>query len=153
MRLCQVINPDRSWLQSSVELSLISQDNERDNYMLDMEDGSTYWFRRRGWSSFIHCQSKRAFKKPIDLGSDECLPSCRKTIYESVAIKREISKGFDKNVLLIQYPRLIKETLTQKDEYSWEEALGFIGGTIGLMSGMSLLSVIEIILLVLISVK
>ena len=42
------------------------------------------------------------------------------------------------------YSALLKETIQERPQYTWQEIFAFVGGTFGLMTGMSLISFMEV---------
>ena len=87
----------------------------------------------------------KKLKEEIQTCYDGCKPNCVKMTYEMILEEWDLSVFG--SILHVQYNCLLNETLTEKYMYTWEETLGFIGGTVGLMCGMSLLSVIEVVML------
>ena len=48
-------------------------------------------------------------------------------------------------IVSIAFSSLTRDIITEKPVYTWSEALGFIGGTLGLPCGVSILSFLEIV--------
>ena len=85
-----------------------------------------------------------------------CLKKCNAGC-ERVLFDLEVEKLFrttDSTMLSIYlyYPTLLSESVTERLKYTWSEIIGLIGGTFGLLTGLSALSVIELFVIIILFV-
>ena len=69
-----------------------------------------------------------------------------------MAVSENAYKNAKQTRMMIRYSSLIEETLTETYKYSSEEVFGFFGGLLGLCTGTSVLSLVEIIIAVFLSI-
>ena len=71
--------------------------------------------------------------------------TCQQITYELDVTTHAQKDGDTSTRINIFYPTLEQDILTEEATYTWSEILGFIGGTLGLTCGMSILSFLEIL--------
>merc|ERR1712183_464390 len=82
--------------------------------------------------------------KDVATCSVKCPPLCLDEIF-SVSVRYEKPKaGENKTVrMLFYYPKMTEKTIRQTPAYHFSALVANFGGTLGLMAGMSAISVIE----------
>ena len=75
---------------------------------------------------------------------EDCKQDCAKKMYEVDVQTRRTNTNETK--LKIYFPALLEETITERHLATWQEAFGLLGGTLGLLTGTSVLSVIEVLI-------
>ena len=81
-------------------------------------------------------------------GKDQCTIPCSDTDYEVIPSSTVNQNEPYSSYMTFQYQRRTYNTIIEQELYSWEQLLGEAGGFIGLMMGMSVLSLVEIIVFI-----
>ena len=75
---------------------------------------------------------------------NRCKPDCTKVAYEASTTERKNTYNNDTRIY-IYFPSLVVHTLTERHRFNWSELFGIVDGTLGLCTGMSALSLLEIL--------
>ena len=108
-----------------------------------------FTLRNANWTRNKECIKRHWVRRNEKLPCFQiCLQDCEKSLYEANLFASSGDTTKTKRLrtrIMIYYKSLLKETIVERHAYTWQAVFGMLRGTLGLMTGTSVLSMIEVV--------